>query len=650
LSEEVRPTIDALVVDRAQYLVAELKKLAPYIEELDGITKGRREAAIRALNEYALSVKMAKVNPQYMEAFFKKPYPRLRQVPGKPGVWELALPRFIDVQIGWLESMDDGWNYFRVSRQMDWLGEIPDTLKKQMGWTPPPELILEGEELVGSREAVEEAKKKYQGMVSETPEGTLRVNPRRAFDLLQALIRDGVRPWLRKPIDKRDLVDGRKFGYELRDYQEDAWKRFSEFSSMTLLFPPGIGKTVEGAYAMTRLRPPHLVTMRTRLLVEQWRDRIESHTDLKLDDEVYVMTYQTAVRKSAEILKRLGVPQFTLKIVDEVQHWPSDWFSKMAFIPSKYTIGLTATPWREDGREELIYALAGPPVGMAWDKFKEAGIIAAPTSHVWVVKDQNAKLRQLSALVDPSLATIIFCDYIEPGKMLAARFKTDYFYGTGKENLASIREALASKKLAVVSRIGDEGLSLPEIQRVVEYNWNYGSRMQSMQRFGRLLHSEEAKVDHHIVMTFEEYLHDRKRLYSIMEKGFKIVLHHEGIGERTIQQAEAGETKVSRMPRPYAQAPKGERVAAPPRVEVPPIPAAVTQRLPGIDRTLERLASVEKVVAQTILGNPQRTYTMKELTLATGYSMSVMTHAAHLPKLIEMGLVKKAGKTYGSAL
>jgi len=43
---------------------------------------------------------------------------------------------------------------------------------------------------------------------------------------------------------------------------------------------------------------------------------------------------------------------------------PSDTFSRLAMIDAMYHLGLSDSPYREDGREEFIFSLAGVPVGV----------------------------------------------------------------------------------------------------------------------------------------------------------------------------------------------------------------------------------------------------------------------------------------------
>ena len=62
---------------------------------------------------------------------------------------------------------------------------------------------------------------------------------------------------------------------------------------------------------------------------------------------------------------------------------------------------------------------------------------------------------------------------------------------------------------------------MPNIKRVIEIAFLYGSRRQEGQRLGRLFHSEK-KGKYIILMTDEEFEKHEKRLYSIYEKGFRI--------------------------------------------------------------------------------------------------------------------------------
>ena len=165
-----------------------------------------------------------------------------------------------------------------------------------------------------------------------------------------------------------------------------------------------------------------------------------------------------------------------------------------------------------------------------------------------------------------------------------------------------------------------------------------------MQRFTRLLHGQKVEGEGHVLMTVDEYLRDKKRLFSIMDRGFKIVLHREGVDEKVFQSRESPTEPSHR-----GRIPNKGTNASP--VALPQIASTISERLPGVNRTLERLEPVERAVAQTILANPSRPYTAKELVLATGYSPKTIENLAHFSKLVAQGLLKREkGGKYQSAL
>ncbi|MDE1854488.1 MAG: DEAD/DEAH box helicase family protein [Thaumarchaeota archaeon] len=632
-SEELK-----LNAERMQYLFdTRLKPALEALAEVNSLAPRLQASAIEEIGRYAISLKMAKLDKDSLEAFYRRPYPRMepaRDKHGKvvAGTWRLSVPRFIPLSIGFLESQDEAWNYFRVNRFMDWFGEIPDFIKKEIGWKAAPDLRIAGEELVGSTEEVAKAAAKYKGLVSEKA-GKVLVNPNRTYELIVQLLKDGVKPFSDNPVTAEDLTTGR-CDYELRDYQKEVWNLFCRRSNIGVYIPPSTGKTVIGIYALTHLKGPHLVVVPTVTLKEQWADRVETHTDLKLGVDVVVATYQEAIRKLAD-------RQWSLVIFDECHHLPAHYFIKLSLLKRKYGIGLSATPYREDeGGEELIFALTGTPTGLGWQHFRELGIIKSPVCHVWVERNVESKLKRLASLMAEPKKTIIFSDSLELGKSVAARYNIPFVYGASTDRLKTLDEALA----AVVSRVGDEGVSLPDIERVIEISWLFGSRRQELQRFTRLLHGQKSAGEAHVLMTLEEYVRDRKRLFSIMDRGFKIVLHREGVEEKAIQKAERDSpSRESRAPRPTG--------VAPTLASLPQIPSAVTQRLPGITRTLERLSPAERAVASTILGNPSNEYAVKELALATGYTIGSTKRLVSFAKLISLGLIKKAGAgKYRSAL
>lgn len=630
---EQKVELDQLVQERAKFLMEQLISVVPYVKELTGITNEARKIVEQQVAEFALSIKTSKLDRDQLEAFFKKPY-YLEPVHGRPDSWHLVIPKFVDIQIGWLERSTESFNVFLINRYMDWLGEIPEAIKRQLNWKPPPDLILEGEELHGPKGALEYAWQKYRPFLHDRDETKIRVNPKRAFDLIASMIKDGVLPFSIKPVDSADLVD-RKCDFQLRDYQVQAWNELRRFSAIGVYYPPGTGKTIIALWAMTHLKPAHLIVVPTRLLQEQWLERIQTHTDLQ-PGEYEVMTYQSAISKAS-------AKQWTTLIVDEEHHLPANTFVKLALLRRKYTLGLSATPFREDGREEYVFALSGKPVGLSWDYFKKLNLIKSPTCHVWIVKNFEAKLKRLDSLLRTDMRTIIFSDSIEVGKTISGRFskpdvKIPFVYGATKDNM----ETILANRVVVVSRVGDEGMSLPDIERVIEVSWLGGSRRQELQRTTRLLHSQAEEQENHVLMTLEEYLRDRKRLFSIMDKGFKIVLHREGVSEKVIEDHSQDYRPLPARHQPTSKASASEAATATPPLSVSSGQSATYINLPGVQRIMALMNRKEKQLYTLLLDHDGEWFSRQRLPLVLGYaSNDTMRHSIDFVKMVERGWIEE---------
>jgi DNA excision repair protein ERCC-3 len=630
--QEQKIEIGQLVRERANFLMGQLINVIPYVKELTGITEEARKVVEQEVAEFALSIKTSKLDRDQLEAFFKKPY-YLEPVHGRPDSWYLVIPKFVDVQIGWLDRSTESYNRFLINRYMDWLGEIPEAIKKQLDWKPPPELVLEGEELHGPKGALEYAWQKYRPFLHDRDEKRIKINPKRAFDLIAGLIKDGVLPFSIKQVDPADLVE-RKCDFQLRDYQLQAWNELKRFSAVGVYYPPGTGKTIIGLWTMTHLKPPHLIVVPTRLLQEQWIERIEANTDLK-PGEYEVLTYQGAISKGSN-------KTWSTLIIDEVHHLPANTFIKLSLIRRKYTLGLSATPFREDGREEYVFALSGKPVGLSWDYFKKLNLIKSPTCHVWIVKNFEAKLRRLEALLQAEKRTIIFSDSLEVGKAIANRFKVPFVSGETKNNM----ETIVSNRIVVVSRVGDEGMSLPDIEQVIEVSWLGGSRRQELQRTTRLLHSHTDEQENHVLMTLEEYLRDRKRLFSIMDKGFKIELHREGVSEKVIEE-HSHDVHAPIRPR------VSNSVKEPKTDIAPPVmigQSATYTNLPGVQRIMALMNKKEQQLFTLLLDHDGEWFSRQRLPLLLGYaSIDTMRHSIDFVKMVDRGWIEEQRQGKGSS-
>lgn len=111
----------------------------------------------------------------------------------------------------------------------------------------------------------------------------------------------------------------------------------------------------------------------------------------------------------------------------------------------------------------------------------------------------------------------MFCDSIQKGKQLSRKLGTPFVHGQTRNRM----EVFNAHRVAIASRVADEGLSMDDLECVIEYDFYGGSRRQEAQRVGRVMHGN-GEGEHVLMMTDEEYERHGSRLYSLEEQEFNI--------------------------------------------------------------------------------------------------------------------------------
>ena len=309
---------------------------------------------------------------------------------------------------------------------------------------------------------------------------------------------------------------------DLRDYQKEYVERAYDERAAVLANPAGSGKTVTSIGLMAKIDSPTLVLVPQRSLVNQWKREIldkteitedqigEYHGDTKKMKDVTIATYHMAANKT-----KLFRNDWGLIIFDEVHHIPSKLFRKTASLQSTRRIGLSASPVREDNKEREIFALIGPEIGGDWARFFQEGHVVKPDVEIqlkeWasdyhrheyeqasgikkaIIASKNpAKKENLEELLEEHQEekTIIFCDWIDQGEDLSDEFDIPFISGeTDFEDREDYFEDFRNDEMntIIVSRIGDEGLDLPDTEVGIIMSGQGGSRRQATQRAGRVM-------------------------------------------------------------------------------------------------------------------------------------------------------------------
>jgi superfamily II DNA or RNA helicase len=212
----------------------------------------------------------------------------------------------------------------------------------------------------------------------ETAEGDL-VLPRGLHKLLTDLV-DSAGSALHID-DKRATGDGHEFvcSTQLRSEQEDAVRLLVEEDTGVLIAPPGSGKTVIACAAIASRARSTLILVDRKALADQWRDRLHKHLGFKCGQIGGGRSKTTGIIDVAllpTLARRGNIEDLTtgygFVIVDECHHVAaSAFFYVLNRIPARHWLGLTATPERRDGLEDLVYhqlgshhvSLEGPAAG-----------------------------------------------------------------------------------------------------------------------------------------------------------------------------------------------------------------------------------------------------------------------------------------------
>lgn len=489
-------------------------QIATIQQELDNKRLTLQEKFKALLDTHQVS----QVDDSFLKEFFEEPYV---MIPKRGHEWYVIVPKWLKMQVGWLEHSTKSFNIFIVNKYAQWVSEIPQVLKDKLKFPKPlPFKVLDGTLFTGTT-MQEEGWNKYKQYLSRR-EGTDRIKITKGleFQLIAKLIEDGTLPFEQIPVKEEDLRVWNQESTGKQTYdeickkkditkiQDRAWEEFKKYGAIGIYWAYGGGKSLFGHRLIACVKGKKLVVVPTKTLVEQWTQRIKLFNP-EVINEVTIVTYHAYEKVRKE--------EWTLIIFDEHQHLPANQFIRLSTVQTKYRIGFSGSPFREDGRENYIIALTGKPIGASWEEMLKLNIIQTPQFRVYVVETKKQKEERLAELLQIPIKTIVFCDSLDYGEELAKVFHVPFIYSETTDRINTI----LNSETCIVSRVGDEGISDPNLERVIEISFLFGSRMQEGQRFGRLMHSSK-KVQHIVIMTREEFELYHKRLDAILERGFKI--------------------------------------------------------------------------------------------------------------------------------
>lgn len=200
-------------------------------------------------------------------------------------------------------------------------------------------------------------------------------------------------------IDQRKRLKNVEFSSSIRllKHQHAPLEIASKKDFGIIVAPPGSGKTIIGLKIIEQKKQPALIITHRKQIAEQWINRIETffgipkreigkigQGKIKIGKHITVALIQTLGKKMADKDEQLTTAFGTI-IIDECHHIPAKSFREIVhkFSPY-YQYGLTATPFRKNNDEKLLFVYLGSIISQInpqdIDHFKKARIIIRDTN------------------------------------------------------------------------------------------------------------------------------------------------------------------------------------------------------------------------------------------------------------------------------
>jgi superfamily II DNA or RNA helicase len=211
-----------------------------------------------------------------------------------------------------------------------------------------------------------------------------------------------------------DIVDISTSG-ELFDYQKDSLAGLLSNTVGTMEAPTGSGKSNVILSIIPLVMTPTMIIVHTKELLKQTAERCKSWLGYEpgiigsgksKPKDITIGMIQSLSKKD---LKEEGyLSRFGCIIADECHHVPAEtWAGVIRKFPAKYKYGFTATAWRKDKMEMLIWRVISPITSkVSKSEVKDAGrivipeIIPVPTKFWYDIADTSDWIKMISDMVE----------------------------------------------------------------------------------------------------------------------------------------------------------------------------------------------------------------------------------------------------------
>lgn len=314
--------------------------------------------------------------------------------------------------------------------------------------------------------------------------------------------------------------------FELREYQEDALNAMIKSWRGTVNLATGLGKTLLATYAIKTFRKKSLIIVPSESIAKQFLYALQDafgESTVALYGAGKKKTSSITVAIAASVINNISLfasLDLGLILIDEGHHTPADTFSyiskSLGGVGRIY--GLTATDYRNDGKDILIEAACGPTIikrDLKWGILN--GWLAKPKFIIKKINtignDYNDKLKsyrehvsknqRMSSVISDDLQSLMVDNYvmclvadIEFGNSLSKISNIPFAKGSDKQSQEYV-ELLNRKKIrGIVGTTGKvgEGTDTKSITSLILANF-VASKGLVVQCIGRGLRKIQGKEE-----------------------------------------------------------------------------------------------------------------------------------------------------------
>jgi superfamily II DNA or RNA helicase len=342
---------------------------------------------------------------------------------------------------------------------------------------------------------------------------------------------------------------------QLYDYQERLVEQAIAAQTGIVRAPTGSGKTTAALALVARIARPTLVIVWDARLQDQWMQRIESETNLRVRDvgiigggrftirPLTVAMQQTLLKMNAAQWREVS-SYFGVVVCDEVQRFAAKTFMQVIdHFPARWRIGVSADETRKDRLEFLLYDLFGRVVAevqrdeLIEQKFVhdvEVRVVPTDFAAPWYRDSEDADHQNFNRLLEEMAAdaarndlvvklartvseqgeqVLIFSHRrehcVELSSQLTAHGERCGLLLGGSSDADEFRETVAKIKagkqrvaVGTVQAIG-QGLDLPSVSRGVLATPITSNRQLWGQLRGRLCRTAEGKANARIAVLWD---------------------------------------------------------------------------------------------------------------------------------------------------